>query len=98
MVTSITRKKFNIDPSNPYESLDIEGYVKDLAGKQANYEEAVDLMIRLGENKLYSLGLNTQQTLLINGITYAQSKFTPDMSINQKVELLKSMHLCCVRI
>lgn len=89
MVTSITRKKFNIDPSNPYESLDIEGYVKDLASKQANYEEAVDLMIRLGENKLYSLGLNTQQTLLINGITYAQSKFTPDMSINQKVELLK---------
>lgn len=89
METSMRRKKFKIDPANPFQSLDIEGYVKELATKQAEYEEQADLMVRLGENKLYTLGLNTQQTTLINGIKYAQSKFTKDMSMNDKIDLLR---------
>lgn len=89
MTTAMNRKKYAIDPANPFVSLDIEGYVKQLASKQAEYEEQVDLMARVADKKLYTLGLNTQQTILLNGIAYAQSKFTKDMTDEQKVEILK---------
>jgi len=89
MAVPMNKKKYAIDPANPFDSLDIEPYVKRLASKQAEYEEQVDLMARVADKKLYTLGLNTQQTILLNGIAYAQSKFTPDMGINEKIELLK---------
>lgn len=89
MTTAMQRKKFAIDPNNPFQSLDIEGYVKQLAEKQAQYEEQADLMARLADKKLYTLGLNTQQTILLNSINYAQSKFTPEMSMSEKIDILK---------
>lgn len=89
MTTAMQRKNFVIDPNNPFVSLDIEGYVKQLAEKQAQYEEQADLMARLADKKLYTLGLNTQQTILLNSINYAQSKFTPEMSMSEKIDILK---------
>lgn len=81
--------KFVLDQSNLLKSLGIDGYMKDLAGLQSQYEEQTNLMIQLGTNKLYPLNLNTQQTILLNGIKYAQSKFTAEMSQSDKIELLR---------
>lgn len=72
-----------------FQELNIGGYIKTLAQKQAAYEDQVDSMINLGGTKLYSLGLNTQQTTIINNIRYAQSKFTSDMTQSEKIEILK---------
>lgn len=72
-----------------FEELDIRKFVQDLAEKQAKYEEQVDLMVFLGGKKLYSLSLNSQQTSIINSIKYAQSKFTEDMSLDEKIRILR---------
>jgi len=77
------------DSKTIYRDLDIEGFIKTLADKQSKFEDQVDLMVNLGGKKLYTLGLNTQQTTVINAVKYAQSKFTPEMTIPQKIELLK---------
>jgi hypothetical protein len=71
------------------QDLNIEGYYKDLAKLQNEFEDALDLMVSLGGDKLYTLGQNTQQTTVINAIRYAQSKFTSEMSIAEKIDILK---------
>ena len=71
------------------QDLNIEGYYKDLAKLQNEFEDALDLMVSLGGDKSYTLGQNTQQTTVINAIRYAQSKFTPEMSIEEKIGILK---------
>lgn len=90
-VKQIDKAQFNLELSKPYsrENLDIQGFVEKLAKKQAVYEDHVDLMVNIAGKKLYSLGLNTQQTQVINGIAYAQRQFTPDMSLEQKIEILR---------
>lgn len=77
------------DSKRIYQELNIEGYIKTLADKQSKFEDQVDLMVNLGGKKLYTLGLNTQQTTVINAVKYAQTKFTPEMTIPQKIEILK---------
>ena len=87
----IDKPTFNLELSKPFsrENLDIQGFVEKLAKKQAVYEDQVDLMVNISGKKLYSLGLNTQQTQVINGIAYAQRQFTSDMSLEQKIEILR---------
>lgn len=87
----IDKPTFNLELSKPFsrENLDIQGFVEKLAKKQSVYEDQVDLMVNISGKKLYSLGLNTQQTQVINGIAYAQRQFTPDMSLEQKIEILR---------
>ena len=77
------------DSKKIFKDLNVEGYVKALAEKQSAFEDTVDLMVMLGSKKLYTLGLNTQQTRVINNIKYAQSKFTPEMSQSEKIDLLR---------
>lgn len=71
------------------QELNVEGFYKSLAKLQNEFEDALDLMVSLGGDKLYTLGQNTQQTTVINAIRYAQSKFTPEMSIAGKIDILK---------
>lgn len=89
LTTAINAPNFNLDVSNPFKSLKIDGYVRDLANLQAQYETQTSLMIQVGDKKLYPLNLNTQQTTLLNAITYAQTKFLPEMSIEDRLEILK---------
>lgn len=77
------------DSKKLFRDLNIEGYIKQLAEKQSAFEDTVDLMVILGSKKLYTLGLNTQQTRIVNNIKYAQSRFTPEMSIAEKIDLLR---------
>lgn len=69
--------------------LNIEGYYKDLAKLQAEFEDNSDASVNLGGDKLYTIGQNTQQTTVINAIRYAQSKFEKGMSIEEKINILK---------
>jgi predicted NAD-dependent protein-ADP-ribosyltransferase YbiA (DUF1768 family) len=77
------------DSANLFKNLGIKGYTENLAAKQSKFEDAVDLMVTLNGKKLYTLGLNTQQTSIINSIRYAQSKFTPEMTQAQKIDLIR---------
>lgn len=77
------------DSKKLFKELGIDGYSKALADKQSAFEDTVDLMVNLGSKKLYTLGLNTQQTQVINGIAYAQRQFTPEMSIAEKIDILR---------
>jgi len=63
--------------------------IKDLANKQSKFEDAVDMMVYLQGKKLYSMGLNTQQSIVLNAAKYAQSLFTPEMSQADKMSILK---------
>lgn len=91
--SAINRKfrnpNFALDTTNPFRSLGIDGYVKDLARLQAEFEDQTNLMIQLGSKKLYPLNLNTHQSILLNGVKYAQSRFTSEMSLADKLNLLK---------
>lgn len=82
-------KKEKPDSRTVFKDLDIKGAVTKLAHAQAKFEDALDLMVNLGGKKLYTLGLNTQQTTVINAIKYAQSKFTDEMTQTEKIEILK---------
>jgi len=75
--------------SNVFKELGIKGYVETLAKKQSKFEDAQDLMVYLNGKKIYTLGLNTQQTTVLNSIRYAQSKFTPEMSTEDKINLIR---------
>jgi len=72
-----------------FDDLNIGGYISKLATKQSAFEDTVDTMVNLGGVKVYTLGLNTQQTTVINGIKYAQSLFTPEMTQSEKIDLLR---------
>lgn len=89
VTTTAKYKKGKPDPSKIFKQLGIEGYVSDLANKQSIYTDTVDLMTYLAGKKVYSLGLNSQQTTVINAIRYAQSFFTPEMSTKEKIEILR---------
>lgn len=82
-------KKEKPDSRTIFKDLDIKGSVVKLAHAQAKFEDALDLMVNLGGKKLYTLGLNTQQTTVINAIKYAQSLFTDEMTQTEKIEILK---------
>lgn len=77
------------DSRNIYKELDIKNLINNLVHEQARFEDALDLMVNLGGKKLYTLGLNTQQTTVINSIKYAQSLFTEEMTQTEKIEILK---------
>jgi len=77
------------DSKKIFDQLNIEGFVKALSKKQAKFEDQQDLMVNLNGKKVYTLGLNTQQSTVINAVRYAQSKFTPEMTIPEKIEILK---------
>lgn len=74
---------------NLFKDLKIDGYIKNLAKKQSKFEDAVDMMVYLQGKKLYSMGLNTQQSIVLNAAKYAQSLFTPEMSQADKMSILK---------
>ena len=77
------------DSKRIFEVLGIRGFVTNLANKQSAFEDQVDLMVNLSGKKLYTLGLNTQQTTVLNAIRYAQTRFTPEMTTAQKIEVIK---------
>jgi len=77
------------DSKKIFQDLGIRGYVTDIADKQSVFEDQVDAMVNVGVKKLYAIGLNTQQTTVLNAIKYAQSKFTPEMTTGEKIELIK---------
>ena len=75
------------ESKNLHKDLDIEGFVKHLAEKQMIYEDNTDVMVSMNGNKLYTMGLNTQQTRIINNIAYAQTSFLPQLTDAELVEL-----------
>ena len=75
--------------NNIFKELKIDGYIKDVATLQSAFEDANDLTVFIGGKKLYPIGLNTQQTIVLNAIKYAQSLFTPEMSQTDKINLLR---------
>lgn len=77
------------DSNKIFQDLGIRGYITDIAEKQSIFEDQVDAMVNVGAKKLYSIGLNTQQTTVINAIRYAQSKFTPEMTTGQKLDIIR---------
>lgn len=77
------------DGRSVFKELDVKGSINQIAHEQARFEDALDLMVNLGGKKLYILGQNTQQTTVINAITYAQSLFTDGMTTGEKIEILK---------
>jgi len=89
----ISKSKFSETNQPDYTKLfrefDIEGSINNLAGMQSNYENAVDMMVYAMSKKLYGVGLNTHMTTQINRTNYAISKFTPEMSIEDKTALLR---------
>ncbi len=89
----ISKSKFSETNQPDYTKLfrefEIEGSINNLAGLQSNYENAVDMMVYAMSKKLYGVGLNTHMTAQINRTNYAISKFTPDMSIEDKKQLLR---------
>lgn len=88
LLSTTKNANFEVNYANFYKSLGIDGYVKDLARLQSEFEAPTNLMVQLGDKKLYPLNLNTQQTILLNQVRFAQSQFTEDMSINQKLDIL----------
>jgi len=90
MLEKVSRfNKEKPDSRSVFKDLDIKGSIAKLAHAQAKFEDALDLMVNLGGKKLYTLGLNTQQTTVINAIRYAQTLFTDEMSQTEKIEILK---------
>lgn len=70
-------------------NFDVEGRVSALAQQESSNRESVDMMTFIISKKLYSLGLNTHQTHLVNSLNYAVSKFTEEMSLEDKIEILR---------
>jgi len=90
MLEKVSRfNKEKPDSRSVFKDLDIKGSIVKLAHAQAKFEDALDLMVNLGGKKLYTLGLNTQQTTVINAIRYAQTLFTDEMTQTEKIEILK---------
>jgi hypothetical protein len=89
----INRSKYSNDEQPDYTSLfrsfDIQGSVKELATLQSKYEASTDMMIYAMGKKIYGLGLNTHVTTVVNRLSFAQRKFTNEMTDIEKLNVIK---------
>lgn len=79
------RDKWIDTGKNLYEHLDVAGQVSKIAKIQAKYEENLDVMISVLDTKIYALGLNTQQTIMVNKAKFLVNKFKSELGSTQEV-------------
>lgn len=91
MAQSIVNSKIKEQPdlTKLFKSLDIDGNISNLATLQGKHENAVDMMVYAMGKRIYGIGLNTQMTTQINRINYAVNQFTPDMTLEDRLELIR---------
>lgn len=70
-------------------NFDVDGRITKLAQLESSNVDSVDHMVYAMGKKIYSLGLNTHQTTLINGLNYAVSKFESGMTLEQKLDIVR---------
>lgn len=66
----LNKYKFVEQRKSLYDQLDIAGTIKSIAHLQSVYEENVDNMIAVLDTKIYALGLNTYQTIMLNKASF----------------------------
>jgi len=79
------KPKYKENGRSIYAKFDIGGQINKIAKIQAKYEESVDTMITVLDTKIYALGLNTQQTIMVNKAKYLVNRFKKESQSTQDI-------------